>query len=433
MARNHQTDSLLDFIQTSPTPYHAVQNLQKKIEQLNNGEKLTEDGNWELHNHQSYYLNRRGSSFAGFKIPSQLSMDLSFSIIVAHTDSPCLKLKPQRKPSVENYYQWGTEVYGGALYNSWLDRDLLIAGRVSYMDGNKAVSKEVNLTDFKCRIPQLAIHLDREVNQGLRLNPQNHLVPILGLESGQSSKDLWALLRRHAQIPAQIKNEWVSFDLFLHDATPPDYGGINNDFIYAPRLDNLAMCHAGIEALTSAEPKGTSIPVVVCFDHEEVGSESATGAQSNFLYSLLERIALNLNKNREEFLKALSRSFIISADMAHALHPNYPSAHDDNLKPLLNKGPVIKSNSKQRYASDSLSSARFKELCHSAGIPFQEFINRADLSCGSTLGPIVASLTGISAVDVGNPMLSMHSAREMAGSEDHPMMIEVFKKFFEGG
>ena len=425
--KNKEADSLLKFIDASPTPYHAVQNIAKELRDAG-AEELKENESWNCEAGKSYYVIRNDSSIIGFKIPSQENAKASaFNIVAAHTDSPCLKLKPMKKDKVGNYQQWGVEIYGGVLLNSWLDRDLCLSGRVSYVQNGELNHKLISIDDKFFRVPQLAIHLDREVNKGLKLNAETHMVPVIGLES---KNELDSEILKKTAVKGLKQEDIKSVDLFFHDALESTYGGLNDEFIYAPRIDNLAMSHAAYRALNNFSSK-SKVSMVALFDHEEVGSESAQGACSNFLSSTLERIALCIGNEREDYLKMLSESFLISADMAHALHPNYMERHDGEHRPLINQGPVIKTNARQRYATDSRTFARFAMFCDQAKVKYQVFAGRNDIPCGSTVGPLVSSGLGMDTLDVGNPQLSMHSIREMAGSEDHKQMIKVFGEMFK--
>ena len=426
---------LLQFINDSPSPYHAVQTAGFALKKNLKAATLSESETWSLKYGKTYVVTRDDGSLIAFTLPAkEMGKNLSFRIIGAHTDSPTLQLKPKPAKRLENYIRWGVAVYGGALHNSWLDRDLLIAGRVSVADGPSVKSTLVSLDKVKFRIPQLAIHLDREVNEkGLILNAEKHLLPILGLESGKGGRTADAILRnlleQHGLKIPQKKS--FSFDLVLADATPPSLGGLQNEFIYAPRIDNLAMSHAAVTALLRAPQPTHHINVIALFNHEEIGSRSSSGALSRFLVHTLERITIAMKVERADYLASLASSFFISADMAHALHPNYQERHDGVHMPLIGKGPVIKDNAKLRYATNSSANAFFQNLCQTAKVPVQNFVNRSDLGCGSTIGPLLASQLGMPVVDVGNPMLSMHSAREMAGTLDHPMIIKVFNQFFK--
>jgi aspartyl aminopeptidase len=281
------------------------------------------------------------------------------------------------------------------------------------------------MDDKALRIPQLAIHLDRGVNEsGLILNAQRHLVPVTGLEGG-AGRTFEGWLCENAGAPLGS----FAFELMLYDRTPAAYGGMDDEFIYSGRLDNLAMSHAALHAFCASQPAADTVQAIALFDNEEVGSVSAQGAVSNLLSASLERVLLALGRTRADALAALARSHLVSADMAHAIHPNYPEKHEPFHYPLVNRGPVIKGNASQRYATNAETSALFRGLCQRAGVPVQDFVNRADLACGTTIGPHVAAALGIPTVDVGNPMLSMHSAREMCGSADHGLMIRAMHEF----
>ncbi len=422
--RNSSADSLIDFINASPSPWHATETAAHRLDTVG-ATRLREDEPWSLRPGQAMRVVRGGATIAAVRVPDHFSVrkPLPFHIVAAHTDSPCLRLKPRPVPAPQGYRQWGVEVYGGILNNSWLDRDLGIAGRVC-APGREAVL--VRLESGPVRIPQLAIHLDRNVNDaGPLLNPQRHLVPVLG-QGGEQS------LEARLEAAAGAPFEDLTFELCLYDVQPAAYGGLNDEFLYAGRLDNLAMCHAALTAFLEAPASADVVQVMVLFDHEEVGSVSAQGAKSNFLAALLERTALALGLDREAWLRLLPQSFLISADMAHALHPNYPERHDGEHFPLPNRGPVLKANANQRYATDAPSAARFLHWGREAGVRVQNFINRADLACGSTVGPGLSADLGIPAVDAGNAMLSMHSAREMGGADDPALMEALLRKFFRG-
>jgi aspartyl aminopeptidase len=293
----------------------------------------------------------------------------------------------------------------------------------------KVAAKLVRFTKPMLRIAQLAIHLDRDVNDGLKLNRQDHLAPIFGLADG-SEPDLLGLLAEEIRI---AREQIVGSDLMLYDVVPPTLGGRHDELVFSGRLDNLAMCHAAIRALIDAAPRaahGDVIPVAALFDHEEVGSESAYGAHSGFLPRALERILLGRGGSREDYHRALAGSLCVSADMAHAVHPNYESRHESRHKPVLNGGPVIKVNANQRYATSGATAVLFRELCARAEVPVQHYAHRTDLPCGSTIGPIASTLLGIRTVDVGNPMLSMHSIRELGGAKDPAMMTKALDAFY---
>jgi aspartyl aminopeptidase len=334
----------------------------------------------------------------------------------------------------QGYRQLAVEPYGGVLLHTWLDRDLSLAGRVTLRDGASVRTVLVDFARPLARVPSLAIHLNRDLKEkGLQLNPQTQALPLVGLEGAPDARTLIAGELR-AQALADVRGEEIlAFDLMLYNTQPSGLVGALGEFIVAPRLDNLASCHAAVSALLDAA--GAELPratrAVVLYDHEEVGSESAQGAAGSFLQDTLERaVAAYKGGAAQGFARARARSRVISADMAHAVHPNFADKHEPGHKPVLGKGPVIKSNVNQSYASDALSAGDFAALCASVGVAPQYFTSRNDQPCGSTIGPITAARTGIPTVDVGNPMLSMHSCREMAGTADVAPMIRVLRAFF---
>lgn len=413
------TADLLSFLRASPTPFHAVEQARQRLVAAG-FRSLTETADWSALAPGGYVVTTSETNLIAFVLPEARDHRTSFRIVGAHTDSPNLRLKPHAEYVNEGYAQLGVEVYGGVLLNSWLDRDLGLAGRVLVRDGGQVASKLVMIDRPILRIPQLAIHLDREVNEkGLVLNRQDHLAPVLGLAGGP--KSVMALVAEAAGCElAQI----LGSDLMLFDLAAPTLGGAAEEFIFSARLDNLAMSHAATVAIAQAKSP-SAIGVVALFDHEEVGSASAAGAGSAVLPRVLERLV----GDREAFHRACARSTCISADMAHAVHPNYANRHEARHKPQLNGGPVIKINAQQRYATTASTGAMFAELCREENVPVQQYVVRTDLPCGSTIGPITSTLLGIATVDVGNPMLGMHSAREMAGSRDPEMMNRVLVRY----
>jgi len=413
------TADLLAFLRASPTPFHAVAEAQQRLTAAG-FTPLDEVARWDRLPAGAYQVTTSGTNLIAFVLPEERTQ---FRIIGAHTDSPNLRLKPNPEYAAEGYAQLGVEVYGGALLNSWLDRDLGLAGRILVRHDDGTIgSRLVHLERPLLRVPQLAIHLDREVNdKGLILNRQDHLAPLLGLTSSGGS--LAAMVAEAARVEA---DRIVGTELMLFDLSPPTLGGQANEFIFSARLDNLAMCHAALTATIRA-PRPSAISVVALFDHEEVGSASAAGAGSAVLPRILERLL----PDREAFHQACARSSCVSADMAHAVHPNYASRHEPRHKPQLNGGPVIKTNTQQRYATTATTAAMFARLCHDEGVPVQHYAHRTDLPCGSTIGPITSTLLGIATVDVGNPMLSMHSARELAGSRDPELMTRVLARYLQ--
>jgi aspartyl aminopeptidase len=350
-----------------------------------------------------------------------------FRIVGAHTDSPNLRLKPKPDHSCEGYSQWAVEVYGGVLLSTWLDRDLGLSGRVVVQVGDDMEERLLLIDRPVARIPNLAIHLNRSVNKdGLMLNRQSHMVPLVGLEGSEHS-----LKSVIANELGCAEDQIMSWDLGLHDVQAPSLGGLSEDFIFSPRLDNQASCHAATEALCSLDEAHRSTAVMVLFDHEECGSTSGRGAASSLLANVLRQLERNAHDAAHtQWEQAVANSYMVSVDMAHGVHPNYAERHDSLHKPVINGGPVIKSNVNMRYATDAVSSARFKKICMDRGIPFQEFINRNDLACGTTIGPISAAELAIPTIDVGSAMLSMHSIREQGGAEDVAWMIDALSGVF---
>jgi aspartyl aminopeptidase len=415
---------LLAFLGASPTPFHAVDQGRRRLEAAG-FRQLDEADRWDRLAPGAYYVTSSGSNLVAFAVPAP-EHRTRFCIVGAHTDSPNLRLKPNPEYVAEGYAQLGVEVYGGALLNSWLDRDLGLAGRVMIKGERGIESRLVRLDRPVLRVPQLAIHLDREVNdKGLILNRQDHLAPVIGLAGGGAG----SLAQIIADVAGVVADRIVGHELMLFDLVPPALGGWANELVFSGRLDNLAMCHAAISAIAPlGRAGGEAIAVIALFDHEEVGSASAAGASSAVLPRILERLV----PDREAFHQACARSTCVSADMSHAVHPNYASRHEPRHKPQINGGPVIKSNVQQRYATTAVTAAMFAELCREEDVPVQHYAHRTDLPCGSTIGPITATLLGIATVDVGNPMLSMHSAREMAGSRDPALMTRVLARYLRG-
>jgi aspartyl aminopeptidase len=425
---------LLSFIDRSPTPYHAVAESVSRL-QAADFHAIHEEEVWDLAPGDRRYMVRHEGSLVAFQIGETSPAEGGFRIIGAHTDSPNLRIKPKPDVDASGYRQLGVEPYGGALLHTWLDRDLSLAGRVTLRGESLPHAVLIDFARPILRIPNLAIHLQRELNkEGLKLNAQRHLAPIIGLEESGSFRDLLASeLRAQNQIEVD-PNDVLAFDVMTYDVQPSVVSGVRGEFIHAPRLDNLASCHAGLTALIAAcsAPLPQHTCVVVLYDHEEVGSRSAQGAASPLLAGALERSVCGFKGGEPQGLeRAISRSTLISTDMAHAVHPNYADRHEPEHLPVIGKGPVIKSNANQAYASDAQTAGFFAGLCDPLGIEPQHFVSRSDLGCGSTIGPITAARIGIRTVDVGNPMLSMHSCREMAGTADVAPMIEVLRSFLE--
>jgi aspartyl aminopeptidase len=431
MQDTEYTEGLLKFIQASPTPFHAVAAM-KDILDDEGFQQLNESDVWSTTSPGRYYVIRNGSSIIVFSLASDL-VENGFRMVGAHTDSPCLKVKPSPEIVNNSYFQLGVEVYGGALLNPWFDRDLSLAGRVSYLNKQEEVdSCLVNFEQAIAVIPSLAIHLDREVNEARSINKQTQLPPVLMKlpdddKHKEAKPDFRELLAKliDKQHPEADAAKVLDYELAFYDVQPPAVIGLHQDFIAAARLDNLLSCYTGLISLLSAG-KDTSC-LLVCNDHEEVGSVSTSGAMGSFLKSVLQRLCTT----PEEMARAIDHSMLISADNAHGVHPNFADKHDDNHGPILNQGPVIKINANQRYASNSETSAVFRNLCERADVPVQTFVVRSDMACGSTIGPLTAAETGIKTIDVGVPTFAMHSIRELAGRWDGYYLYRALREYFK--
>lgn len=422
-------NKLIEFIYESPTAFHAVENV-KNILKEKGFQELREEEQWELEKGSKYFITKNGSALIAFTIGNGKLQENGFKIIGAHTDSPTFRVKPSPEMISENsYIKLNTEVYGGPILNTWLDRPLSLAGRVVLKSDN-VLFPEIRLVNIKrpiMIIPNLAIHMNRKVNEGIELNKQVDTLPILGLINEKFEKDNYLVKVIAEELQIESK-DILDFDLFLYEYDKGSIIGINEEFISSSRLDDLEAVHAGVNALVNTETsEGTN--VLVCFDNEEVGSATKQGADSQMLSDMLERIVLALEGDREDFFRALSKSFIISADAAHAVHPNKGEKSDPTNKPLINKGPAIKISASQSYTSDGCSTSVFMTLCEKAGVPAQKFVNRSDERGGSTIGPISSTHLNISSVDIGIPMLAMHSIRELCGVKDHYYVAKVFEEF----
>jgi aspartyl aminopeptidase len=423
-------DELCALIDRSPSPYHAVDTAEGLLaeagfERRPLGAPFTGGAGLRLV--------ARGGSVIAWRQPADVPR--SFRIIGAHTDSPNLRIKPNADHVTAHFRQLGVEVYGGVLLNSWLDRDLGLSGRL-VVSGDGAPQPVLFRTDEPLlRVPQLAIHLDREINdKGLRLNAQEHMAPIWDLDTGRGSDATF--VETVAELAGVDPATVLSWDAMAHDLTPSRRTGRDGVFVSAPRLDNLCSSFAAVGALldVAAAPGDDDgvVPVVCLYDHEEVGSTSSTGADSALLAGVLERIVAAADGARSDLLAALCGSVCLSADMAHATHPNYVDRHEPEHHVTLNEGPVVKVNANQRYASDAESIGVYLQACADAGIPTQRFVGRTDLPCGSTIGPITAARLGISTVDVGIAELAMHSVRELCGADDPSWYRASMAAFLRG-
>lgn len=422
-------ERLLSFLQVSPTPWHATSNMSRRLEQAGY-RRLEETQAWQVKPGERVYVTRNDSSIIALQLPKEKLTALR--MIGAHTDSPGLRLKPNAALSQQGWLQLGVEVYGGALLAPWFDRDLGLAGRVHVRRSDGRLQGVlINVERPIAIIPSLAIHLDREANNGRAINPQTQMVPVL-LQGG-GKQEFTELLVRWLYEQHGLENvEVLDFELALYDVQPPACVGINGELIASARLDNLLSCFIGLEALLASD--GTQGAVLVANDHEEVGSASACGAQGPFLADVLRRVNEPLGHAGEEgFIRLIQSSRMISCDNAHALHPNFADKHDAAHGPEINGGPVIKVNANQRYATNSATAAMFRELCREAGVPVQTFVTRADMACGSTIGPITATELGVPTLDVGVAQWGMHSIRETAGSHDISRLTRVLTGFVNRG
>lgn len=415
--------ALTQFLDTSPTPFHAVSSMVSMLK--NEGfTELSEDDEWALEVGSRHFVTRNGSSMIAFIIGQASLLDTGIKMVGAHTDSPCLMVKPQPEITKQGYLQLGVEVYGGALLNPWFDRDLSVAGRIVYQDA--AGSLKQTLVDFKravATIPSLAIHLDREANTGRSVNGQTDIPPILMQVSGSSASFRELLSDQFLKDDEKV----IDYELCFYDTQRAAVVGLQNEFIASARLDNLLSCFVGIQALINNNAEQTCL--IVCNDHEEVGSVSAIGADGPFLEAITARLC-GADQTVATVSRVISKSLMISCDNAHATHPNFPQKHDSAHMPALNGGPVVKVNVKQRYATSSLTSSLFKQLCETVNVPVQSFVSRNDMGCGSTIGPITSARLGVATLDVGIPQLAMHSCREMTGTEDPLRLSKVLVAFF---
>ncbi len=415
---------LLDFLARSPTPFHATANLAALLAAAG-FKALVETADWALKPGGRYYCIRNDASLIAFVLGTEALARHGIRMLGSHTDSPCLMVRPHPEKNRRGYFQLGVEVYGGALLNPWFDRDLSLAGRVVVRDPSGRLRS--HLVDFHrplAVIPSLAIHLDREANRNRSINAETDIQPLLGQLVGDATGDLRLLLAQELAVNGAAVGEVLDFELCLYDTQPPARIGLGGEFIAAARLDNLLSCYVGVRALLASQ--GNETRLVVCSDHEEVGSASASGAQGPFLESVLMRLL----PDATERTRALMASLLISADNAHGVHPNFPARHDDNHGPLLNRGPVLKVNTNQRYATNSVTAARLRQWARDADVPLQTFVARNDMGCGSTIGPLTATRIGVPTLDLGVPTLAMHSIRELAGAADAESLFTLATRCF---
>ncbi|OEY68059.1 M18 family aminopeptidase [Marinobacter sp. X15-166B] len=418
--------NLLSFLQQSPTPWHAVRQMSQQLDQAGFTE-LDEREAWQLEADTGYYVVRNGSSMVAFRTGRANPVSAGVRMVGAHSDSPCLKVKPNPELRRKGYFQVGVEVYGGVLLNPWFDRDLSLAGRVTYLnDAGEVVDALVDFERPIAFIPSLAIHLDRDANNNRSVNAQTDLPPVL-MQVGDEDTTRFDEVVRTQLIKQQPKagvSKILGYELNFYDVQPGALIGLNDEFIASARLDNLLSCYVGVQALIAAN--GEQPALFVCNDHEEVGSVSAEGAQGPFLKSVLDRWCGADHKTR-----VIARSMMVSADNAHGVHPNFISKHDENHGPIINQGPVIKVNHNQRYATNSRSASLYRHISDELGLPHQTFVVRSDMGCGSTIGPLTAAMLGITTLDVGVPQFGMHSIRELAGTRDSYTLYQVITAFMQ--
>lgn len=420
MKKEKLNEKLFQFIDNSPTAFHAVANCEEILKDKGYM-KLLEEEEWELIPEGKYYVTRNDSSMIAFAIPEGTFK--GFHMAAAHSDSPCFKVKENPEIEVEKAYtKLNVEPYGGAVYASWLDRPLSVAGRIVTKEG----SRLVNVDKDSLIIPNLAIHLNREINKGFTYNPQVDLLPLMAGKVGEKG-----LLQYFAEQCDIAKEEILGYDLFLYARQKPGYLGLNKEFIFSPRLDDLQCVFALVTAMAEETPK-EYVNVCAVFDNEEVGSSTKQGADSTFLEDVLERIAESFYLGKSAMKQKLAESFMISADNGHALHPNHPEKADPTNKPVLNGGVVIKYNANQKYTTDGVSAAKIKILCENAKVPCQSYVNRSDEPGGATLGNISTAHISVKAADIGLAQLAMHCSVETAGSEDTVYLYKMMKRYYEG-
>ncbi|MGN7138389.1 M18 family aminopeptidase [Streptomyces pseudogriseolus] len=424
--RGH-TDDLMSFLAASPTPYHAVANAAERLEKAG-FRQVAETDAWDGTAGGKYVL--RGGAIIAWYVPEGAGAHTPFRIVGAHTDSPTLRVKPRPDSGAHGWRQVAVEIYGGPLLNSWLDRDLGLAGRLSLRDGTTCL---VDVDRPLLRVPQLAIHLDRAVNSdGLKLDKQRHMQPVWGLGEDVRDGDLIAFLEETAGLPDGSVTGW---DLMVHPVEPPAFLGRDRELVAGPRMDNLLSVHAGTAALAAVAGHGSGlsyIPVLAAFDHEENGSQSDTGADGPLLGSVLERSVHARGGSLEDRARALAGTVCLSSDTGHAVHPNYAERHDPTHHPRVDGGPLLKVNVNNRYATDGSGRAVFAVACEKAGVPFQTFVSNNAMPCGTTIGPITAARHGIRTVDIGVAILSMHSVRELCGAKDPYLLANALTAFLEG-
>lgn len=421
MALEH-VQELFDFIQQSPSCFHVIENVKKQLTEQG-FEELCENKNWQIKEGGKYFVTRNLSSVIAFKVPTKDFK--SFHIIASHSDSPTFKIKDHPEQVVKGkYVQLNTERYGGMIYSTWFDRPLSIAGRALVKTETGVATKLLNIDHDLLVIPNLAVHMDRTVNDGMKYNPQVNLLPLYG---DAASKDTFNKLV--AEACGTAEENIISTDLFLYNRTAPTVWGAHNEYMSCAKLDDLECAFSSLKAFLKGE-NSQSVSVCAIFDNEEVGSSTKQGANSTFMYDVLHRINENLGRTEEQYHTAVASSFMLSADNAHALHPNHPAISDPTNPVYLNEGIVIKHNANQKYTTDAVSSAIFQKMCEEKNVPYQHFVNRSDVAGGSTLGNIANTHVSLNTVDIGMAQLAMHSSYETAGVLDLDYMIAGMEAFY---
>lgn len=416
------TNELLDFIQNSPSCYHAIDNMKNILDE-NGFCEISEGKAWDLKEGGKYYVIRNYSSIIAFKIPNKNFK--GFNIVASHSDSPTFKIKENYQIEVDKkLVKLNVEKYGGMIFSSWFDRPLSIAGKVVVKEGNKFVSKLVNIDRDLVVIPNLAIHFNRNINDGYKYNAQVDMLPLYG---GIDAKD--TLMKLVAENVGVKEEDILGSDLFLYNRMKGSIWGANEEFISSPKLDDLQCAFSSLKGFLAGENENT-VQVHAVFDNEEVGSLTKQGAESTFLADTLKRINGAMGRGEEDYLRAVANSFMISADNAHAVHPNFSQKSDPTNRPYMNEGIVVKFNANQKYTTDSMSAAVFKTICEDAGVPYQVFTNRSDMAGGSTLGNISNSKVSLNTVDIGLPQLAMHSAYETVGIKDTYYLVKAIENFY---
>ncbi|MFB7943187.1 M18 family aminopeptidase [Streptomyces sp. NPDC056049] len=418
------TDDLMSFLAASPSPYHAVRNAAERLEKAG-FRRVEETEAWDGTSGGKFVT--RGGAIIAWYVPEGAAPHTPYRIVGAHTDSPNLRVKPRPDMGNQGWRQIAVEIYGGTLLNTWLDRDLGLAGRLTLRDGTHRL---VDVDRPLLRVPQLAIHLDRGANDGLKLDRQRHMQPVWGTGEVHEG-DLMEFVAGEAGVDAEDVAGW---DLMVHPVEAPAYLGRDRELVAGPRMDNLLSVHAGVAALAAVAGRDELpyIPVLAAFDHEENGSEADTGAQGPLLGTVLERSVYARGGGYEDRARAFAGTVCLSSDTGHAVHPNYAERHDPTHHPRVNGGPILKVNVNQRYATDGTGRAIFAAACEKAGVPWQSFVSNNDMPCGTTIGPITAARHGITTVDIGVAILSMHSARELCGAEDPYLLANALVAFLEG-